>query len=121
MKLLNTLSIKNMTYEGIHGLLEEEQKFAQPFLISVTLATNFERAMKSDDINDTVDYITIEKIVQQIIEGESRKLIEVLAGDIADAVLLQTPVLVVSVTLAKSRPKSTGIPEITIHKFRNTL
>lgn len=121
MNLVNTLSIRGLICRGTHGCSEAERCVPQEFSIGVTIFANFETAMQTDNLTDTVDYQIIESIVCEIIGGPPKNLIEVLAGNIADAVLRKTTAFIVSVTLSKIRTQTKSVPEITITKFRSTI
>ena len=54
---MEEIVLKNIECYGYHGLLEEEKKEGQPFFFDVTLCGDFARAGKTDNIEDTVNYL----------------------------------------------------------------
>lgn len=58
-----------------HGCLPEESKIGGHYIIDVEVDTNFSSSFISDDLNDTVDYVLINKIVKEEM-GVRSKLIE---------------------------------------------
>jgi len=61
----------------------------QRLLISVEMEIDFSHAASSDRITDTIDYHQVSQSVIKLGEGRSWKLIEKLAGDVADTVLAE--------------------------------
>lgn len=77
----------NISVEGIecfayHGCLAEEAKIGGKFSVDVFIKTDFEEAAKNDDLNKTVDYVEVYKIVKEEMAIRSQ-LIETVATRIA--------------------------------------
>ena len=79
--------LDNMVFEGRHGVLEHEQREAQPFEIDVELLLNLQPAGVDDALDKTVDYGLVFEACRQIVESTSFKLIEALAEAIAHELL----------------------------------
>jgi dihydroneopterin aldolase len=73
--------------------------------VDVELDCDLSEPGRSDRIEDTIDYRQVRAIAKEVIEGESKKLLETLAGRIADRVLELPRVAGVSVRVSK-RPES---------------
>ena len=73
--------------------------------MDIEVDCDLSRPGTSDRIEDTVDYRQVRTIAKDIIEGESKNLLETLAAQIADRVLQLQNVGGVSVRIAK-RPES---------------
>lgn len=99
------IEVRGLRVVGTHGVLPEEQTRAQPFEVDLTLSVDLSAAADSDDLADTVDY---GKVVEQavVVVGGSRsyRLLEALAGGIADRVLDDERVMSVTVVVRKLRP-----------------
>jgi dihydroneopterin aldolase len=59
-----------ITVEGIrvfayHGHLPEEAKLGGHFIVNIWVTADTTKVEKSDDLNDTVDYVKIIEIVKQ--------------------------------------------------------
>ena len=93
-----------MTFSGRHGVRPDEHERAQPFTVDVTLEADLRRAGGSDRLGDTVDYTRAHAIVQRIVEGEHRDLLESLAESIAGELLLLEGVRAAHVRVAKKPP-----------------
>ena len=101
------LSLIGMRFEGRHGVLPAEKVEPQPFEVDVVLHADLAAAARSDDLRDTADYAALFELVRGIVEGESRDLIEALAGSIAEAVLGATdPRLVAGVEVRVRKPNA---------------
>ena len=82
---MDTIVIRGIAVEGIHGL-EAERDRPQPFLVDVEIFGSLERAASTDDINSTIDYATVVRDVRDVVMNETFELIETLAQAIADRV-----------------------------------
>lgn len=81
------LRLKGMVFQARHGVLSLEREFDQRFEVDVTVFGNIQSAAKSDDLKDTVDYRTLHQIVEQVMEGPPKNLLETLAELIARELL----------------------------------
>ena len=71
---------------GYHGALPEERERGQPFLFDVTMGVH-DAGLRSDKLQDTVDYARVTACIREVSEGTRFNLIEALAGAIADRLL----------------------------------
>jgi 7,8-dihydroneopterin aldolase/epimerase/oxygenase len=72
---MNVVTVKGIRCYGHHGCLPSETLVGQEFVINVSLYTRFTEAAQADDLSQTVDYVTVNKIVTEEIKKPS-KLIE---------------------------------------------
>lgn len=101
------------------GVPAEERAHPQRLLITLEVAHDFSAAAATDDLAQTVDYDAVARRLLRFGEGRSWKLLEKLAADVAEMVLVEfgPPTVVVeikkfiipqtrfvSVTLTRSRP-----------------
>ncbi|MGC0272268.1 2-amino-4-hydroxy-6-hydroxymethyldihydropteridine diphosphokinase [Pseudactinotalea sp. Z1739] len=86
---------------GRHGVLPEERRDGQTFLVDLDIHVDTSDAAAGDDLGATVDYAAVATEVVALIEGEPLNLLETLAARIADAVLAHARVLAVDVTVHK--------------------
>lgn len=61
----NTILLDGIKIYAFHGCFEEERLRGTNFLIDVELDTDLEKAAKSDNIDDTVNYQTVFKLIQE--------------------------------------------------------
>jgi dihydroneopterin aldolase len=79
--------LHNMVFEGRHGVLDHEQREAQPFEVDVELLLSLQPAGVDDALDKTIDYGMVFEACRQIVESTSFKLIEALAEAIANEVV----------------------------------
>lgn len=101
--------VRGIRARGHHGLLPEERRDGQVFVVDVVLTLDLTQAASSDDLAATVDYADVAGAVVEQIVGEPCDLIEALAGRIADRVLLDARVDEVEVTVHKPQAP-VGVP-----------
>ena len=97
-----------ITVEGIrvfshHGHLPEEAKLGGHFIVNVWVNADTLEVEKTDDLNDTVDYVKIIDIVKEQMAIRAN-MIEVPAKRIVDAILLLQKVKKVKVEVEKIQP-----------------
>ena len=64
---------------GYHGLLEDERKNGQLFIVDVEVELDLSEAAKNDDIKKSVDYNALAILIHNEITGPAVNLIESLA------------------------------------------
>lgn len=99
---MDALSISGITAYGFHGVAPEEKVLGQQFLVDVELGMDLGVAGRSDELADTVNYVSVVERVRELVGGPSLNLIEAVAERIAEG-LLTCPVIK-SVTVQLSKP-----------------
>lgn len=84
---MDKLVITGIRAVGFHGILPEERRDGQSFVVDCELHIDLDGAIKSDDLSKTVDYAEVSLLVREIVEGPALNLIEALAGKIGVAIL----------------------------------
>ena len=102
---MDSILLEGMSFQGRHGVRAAERERPQEFKVDVEVDCDLSESGTTDRIEDTIDYREIRVIVKEVIEGESRKLLESLATRIADRVMQLPRVGGVTVRIAK-RPES---------------
>ena len=97
-----------ITIEGIrifahHGHLLEEAKLGGHFIVNIWVTVDFSEVEKTDNLNDTVDYVEIIEIVKKDMSLRAN-MIEVPAKRIVDSILKLDKVQKVKVELEKVQP-----------------
>ena len=97
-----------ITVEGIrvfayHGHLQEEAILGGHFIVNVWVESDTSLVEKSDDLNDTVDYVKIIEIVKEQMATRS-EMIEHSARRVVDAILVLRKVKKVKVEVEKKAP-----------------
>lgn len=95
-----TVELYGLELFGRHGVLDEEQREGQRFLFDLWLDVPGEPAA-SDRLEDAVDYREIVALVREVSDGRAFRLLEGLAGAVAEAVLGRFPVERVRIRVRK--------------------
>lgn len=95
------IQIEGLRFYAIIGINEWERIARQLIEIDLTLHADLSSAARSDSIEDTVNYRTISRQVQDVVENSEFGLIEKLADAVARACLLDARVQKVDVRLRK--------------------
>src|SRR5437762_1981279 len=102
--MTDVVEIRGLRVMGTHGVLEEERQRAQPFEVDIDVETDLAAAGRSDDLADTIDYGWVSVQAAAVVSGKHAELIERVAQDIADAVLVDNRISAVTVVVRKLRP-----------------
>jgi len=90
MSSYDQVFIRDLRAYGIIGVYPEERTSPQEILINLILYTDLEKAGRSDQVQDSVDYHQTAEAVRHLAETARRFTVEALASDIA-AYCLQIP------------------------------
>jgi 7,8-dihydroneopterin aldolase/epimerase/oxygenase len=85
------IRMKNCAFFARHGVLDEEEALGQRFYVDAALTVDPGRALEEDSIDATVDYGVAFQVIEKIITGERRFLIESLALEVAKALTARFP------------------------------
>ncbi|CAH2401507.1 MULTISPECIES: dihydroneopterin aldolase [Mesorhizobium] len=85
------IRMKNCAFFARHGVLDEEETLGQRFYVDAALTVEPGRALVDDSIEDTVHYGVAFGVIEKIITGERRFLIEALALEVARALTARFP------------------------------
>ena len=88
---LYTITLKNCAFFARHGVLEQENVLGQRFFVDATIDVDGGHALHSDQVEDTVHYGEAFLLIEQVVTGTQRKLIETLAMDVAKALCARFP------------------------------
>lgn len=119
---LGCVEIRGLRLDGVHGVLEGERRAPQPFEIDIDLFLDMAAAAESDDLADTVDYARAVDAAAAVVSGPPHRLLESLAGAVADAVLADDRVAMATVAVRKLRPPVphvVGSAGVRVHRPRN--
>jgi dihydroneopterin aldolase len=117
--LTDRIVLHDMVFMGRHGVLEQEQREAQPFHVDVELMLDLQPAGLDDDLARTVDYGVVFETCRSIVESTSFRLIEALAEAIAHELLADFPIESVTVRVRKPNAPIEGTlayPEVEIQR-----
>ncbi len=100
--IMDKIIIKNLKLYAYHGVNPEEKIEGQNFVIDIICKCDLKKPCKTDDVEDTVSYAQVIKLVKRVFTLEKYDLIEKAAQVIADAILDEfSKIKEVKVTLKK--------------------
>jgi len=102
---MDKIYIKDLTLKAHHGVLPEEKENGQPFILDITITADLEKARKSDNLSDTVNYAEMIGTISAVFMSEKNDLIEHAAERVADAILKKYK-MVESVTVFLKKPEA---------------
>ncbi|MGB0390516.1 MAG: dihydroneopterin aldolase [Salibacteraceae bacterium] len=58
------IRINNLRFHAYHGHLPVERKTGNTFVVDLVIHCDLDKSGRSDNLNDTVDYVTVMKLVE---------------------------------------------------------
>ena len=105
---MGVITLEGLTFFAYHGHYPEEREKGNEFNVDVTLEVDFPKAAETDDLQFTIDYQDVYKIVTEEMETPS-KLLEHVAYRILQKIHLAFPqVHAAGITVAKRNPPIGG-------------
>ena len=102
------IRIEDMEFYAFHGHYHEEQIVGSHFIVDVTIETDTDKAGRSDDLHDTLNYQTAYLVVKREMEKTS-SLLEHIATRILDALYTElSGIHKATVRVAKLNPVMGG-------------
>lgn len=95
------LLISGLRVETRVGWTDEERAQPQFVLVDLDVETDVSRSARSDDLADTLDYATLISKVAGYVGAQETRLLERLAGEVAEMVSAMSGVKSVTVEIAK--------------------
>ena len=97
-----------MRFFAYHGVLPQETKVGNYYMVNIHIDADLSSACESDDVNDTINYAIIYDLVKAEMEKPS-KLLEHVAMRILRSIKKSFPhILFTEVRLAKNNPPIRG-------------
>ena len=117
---MDIIKLKNIRTFSYHGCLVEESKIGSDYTVDLEIKADLKRSMQTDELEDTVDYVHLNKIVTEEMAIRS-KLLEHVAKRIVNRVLKEIPaVMNVIVDVSKINPPIGGdVEAVTIQIEEN--
>ena len=119
---MGTIKLQNIRTFSFHGCLEEEGKIGSDYRVDLEIKTDLRKSSLSDDLNDTVDYVLLNKIVEEEMAIRS-KLLEHVANRIIMRIFKEIPsVSRIILAVSKLNPPIGGDVEavtIEMEEYRN--
>jgi 7,8-dihydroneopterin aldolase/epimerase/oxygenase len=90
--VMNVIGLENICVNAPIGMYREERKIASSFSIDVDIKINLDMDKLNDNIDNTIDYEVVYKIVTSRMQ-KSFNLIETAIKDIYDAIIEKYPMI----------------------------
>lgn len=112
---MSTIRLKNIKIYAFHGCMLEEGQIGSDYLVNLIVKADLDKAENTDDLQDTIDYVLLHKIVKDEMAIRS-KLLEHVGKRIVDKILLSiSMVRSVKVKVAKVNPPIGGdVTEVSV-------
>lgn len=119
---MGTIKLQNIRTFSFHGCLEEEGKIGSDYRVDLDIKTDLRKSALTDDLKDTVDYVLLNRIVEEEMDIRS-KLLEHVANRIITRIFKEIPsVSRILLAVSKLNPPIGGDVEavtIEMEEYRN--
>lgn len=113
------ICLRGLRVRGFHGVLAEERRDGQDFVVDVVLHLDLRAAGESDDLAQTVHYGELAGQLAAVVAGDPVDLLETLATRLAATCLEHARVRQVEVTVHKPQaPISLAFEDISVTLLR---
>lgn len=105
---MGTIELEGMEFYAYHGYFRSEQIVGNRFEVNISVETDCEKASKSDQLSDALNYEGIYMLTKEEMHQRSH-LLEHVAGRILNRIHLEYPEIgTVTVKISKARPPMGG-------------
>ena len=114
---MGRIYLKNIRLYAFHGCMDEEKKIGSDYLVNLVIDSDLNMSSQSDNLKDTVDYVSLHAIVKEEMSIRS-KLLEKVADRILKRILKDhRQVILVKVKVAKINPPIGGnVDEVAVER-----
>lgn len=117
---MDYLHIDSLTVDATHGHYEHEWSREQRFDVALKVGFVSKASGESDALRDTIDYDDLKRIVLETLSGKRRYLVEKIAEEIAQRILLDERAKEATVSIRKLEAWDNGVPGVIITRTRET-
>ena len=112
---MGVIKVENIKLYAFHGCLNEEALIGSDYRVDVTVHADLSKSSLTDDLNDTVDYVLLNKIVAEEMAIRS-KLLEEVGQRIIDRIFKESNLVTkADVSVSKINPPIGGnVEKVTI-------
>ena len=117
---MGIIKLKNIRTYSYHGCLDEESKIGSDYSVDLEIKTDLQKSALSDDLKDTVDYVHLNKIVEEEMAIKS-KLLEHVAHRIIQRIFVEISMIsAIKLGVSKLNPPIGGdVEAVTIEMEEN--
>ena len=88
---MTTIRIRNAKFYAYHGVLPYEKQYGNEFEVDIELKCDIGSLKNSDDLNKTVDYLSVYKFTEKVFNEKKYNLIETVSQNICSGILENFP------------------------------
>lgn len=115
----DVLRLTGLRVRGFHGVLPQERRDGQDFVVDAVLHLDLHPAAQSDDVADTVHYGELADALAAVVAGEPVDLVETLAERLAQVCLADARVMRAEVTVHKpAAPIAASVADVSVTVVR---
>ena len=103
-----TLRMSKMKFYGHHGVTGEEKEKGANYEVDCEIETDIARAVRSDHLDDAVNYLSVYKTVEDFLENHRYNLVETLAEKLREEIKKKTGASRVTLRVRKRIPPVPG-------------
>lgn len=103
------IELRGLRAHGFHGVLDDERRQGQVFVVDATVELDTTAAAAADDLARTIDYAGLAQRLVAVVEGDPVDLIETLAARLVAVCLDDERVTAAEVTVHKPQAP-VGVP-----------
>lgn len=96
-----TIRINGLCAQAIIGTREEERESPQEIFLDIEIEFDESKALKSDNLGDTVDYQAIKRKVMAFVENSRYHLVEKLASEVLNLIMEDKKILFARICVEK--------------------
>ena len=112
MSQTSAVYVQGIEFEASHGYTAAERRLTRRFRLAIEIRRDLDSAVRSDRLQDTVDYRAVCALAVEIGTTRTFKLLEALAGAVADAIQERYPDAGLTITVEKLAPPCPGAPTL---------
>ncbi len=117
--MTDRITLTGLRVRGFHGVLPEERRDGQDFVVDAVLHLDVRAAGATDDLGDTVDYGDLAQRLADVVAGDPVALLETLAERLAGVCLADARVRCAEVTVHKpSAPVRVPFSDVSVTVVR---
>lgn len=106
--MVTKIELATMKFYAYHGVMPQERVVGNNFIVNLTLTVPIQKALITDDLNDTLNYAAVYEVVKREMNISSN-LIEHVAGRIVRALKAEFPQIeAIDLKLSKLNPPIVG-------------
>lgn len=107
--MVGKIALKGMEFHSYHGVYDYEREKGNIFHIDVTFTLDISKPAKSDQIEDTLDYVAVYRVISEVME-KPVNLLEHLAYQLTERLLREFQQAdAIEMTVSKDAPPVGGI------------